>query len=132
MLAVAKALRPQPANCEDGARWLGEQFGLSAKAAQKLAGRAFVTQCQPKPAEKPAAVIAEPVLSAKPQESAPPALSIDEQYNQRVAAECARGLFGVVCRDKVKNELCKGRMSEKPGPGESRCKQALQQDTRDH
>ncbi|HEY9103898.1 hypothetical protein [Chitinimonas sp.] len=133
MQTAAKALRPQPESCDEGVRWLEGQYGLPAKQAQKLASRVFVTQCAAAPTERyapapPSAAVAAPAEASLP----PPVVSIDEQYNRRVAAECARGLFGVVCRDRIKNELCKGRFSNQPPPGETRCKQGLQQDSRDH
>lgn len=134
ILAAARALRPPPASCEAGVHWLVVQYAMSVKTAQKLAARAFEAQCADASSKVLAVPVVEPLVVPNPVESAPAAVasSIDEQYNQRVAAECARGLFGVVCRDRVKNELCKGRFSAHPPAGESRCKQGLQQDSRDH
>ena len=50
--------------------------------------------------------------------------SIDQQYEQRAAAECPSGGGGFFCREKIRYQLCNGRWSENPPPGQVMCRKA--------
>jgi hypothetical protein len=88
------------------------------------------------PPEKPVAAAPAPlapppppvVPQAKPQVEAPRPVaahkSLDEQYNERVEAECSAGFTGILCREKVRFALCSDKWSETPPPGQSTCKQS--------
>jgi hypothetical protein len=50
--------------------------------------------------------------------------SIDDQYNQRAASECPSGGSGFFCREKLRYQLCNGRWSPTPPPGQTQCQKA--------
>ncbi len=47
--------------------------------------------------------------------------TIDEQFNRRAAVECPSGGNGFFCRQKLRYQLCDGRWSASPPPGQSMC-----------
>jgi hypothetical protein len=48
--------------------------------------------------------------------------TIDEAYNQRINVECPQGFFpGLVCREKVRWQLCDGKWSQDIVSGQSIC-----------
>lgn len=86
-----------------------------------------------KPAEKktPESLPVTPVQSAfeappvKVDTPLPPkqiARTLDETLNARVAAECAKGFSGLLCREKIRFSVCDGKWSESPPPGQTACK----------
>ena len=88
-----------------------------------------------KSAEKPTqevvqTVPSQPVVSAPPVVVEPPsppksvARTLDEQFSSRVAAECAKDLTWVFCREKVRFSVCDGKWSENPPVGQLVCKGA--------
>lgn len=70
----------------------------------------------------PAAPAPEPAAVEKP--AAPKAKTVDEVFNERLAAECSSGLSGLVCREKLRYAVCGDRWSQTPPPGQSICKGA--------
>ncbi|SDO78532.1 hypothetical protein SAMN05216303_102349 [Rhodoferax sp. OV413] len=70
----------------------------------------------------PAVPAPEPAAVEKP--AAPKAKTIDEVFNERLAAECSSGLSGLVCREKLRYAVCGDRWSQTPPPGQSICKGA--------
>jgi hypothetical protein len=69
-----------------------------------------------------------PVTPPKPAAEAPPkpvaaGKSLDDQYNERAAAECTPGFVGILCREKLRLSVCSDKWSESPPPGQSICKQ---------
>jgi len=62
--------------------------------------------------------------SPSPRRNVRMAGSIDDQYNQRAAAECPAGGSGFFCREKVRYQLCNNRWSASPPPGQSMCQKA--------
>jgi hypothetical protein len=47
--------------------------------------------------------------------------SVDEIYNERAAAECERGILGLVCREKVRWSLCEGKWTPDEVPSMTVC-----------
>ena len=56
--------------------------------------------------------------------------SLDEQYKDRVAAECASGLAGILCREKVRILVCMDHWSDNPPAGQSICKNGGNKDNK--
>ena len=50
------------------------------------------------------------------------ARTIDQLFQQRVAAECDSGLLGFVCREKVRFGLCRDRWTPSEQPGMTACR----------
>jgi hypothetical protein len=101
---------PAPASCQSGTQKIRKDSTISASQASEIAKRAYPDLCNP----------ASPVVTP----AAPPRIeskSIDQLYEEKVAAECARGLTGVVCREIINAKLCNGRWSENPPAGQKRC-----------
>lgn len=47
---------------------------------------------------------------------------VDDIYNKRAKAKCARGLMGLVCREMIRFELCDGKWTADEIPGMTRCR----------
>lgn len=50
--------------------------------------------------------------------------TVDGTFNERVAAECESGLLWLVCREKIRYQVCSGKWSDQPETGASICKGA--------
>jgi hypothetical protein len=50
--------------------------------------------------------------------------TLDEQFNQRVRAECGSGLGGMLCHEKFRYVFCTDKWSDTPPAGQSTCKSA--------
>ena len=50
--------------------------------------------------------------------------TLDEQFNQRVSAECGSGIGGLICREKVRFSICSDKWSISPPVGEESCRKA--------
>lgn len=50
--------------------------------------------------------------------------TIDEQFNERVRAECASGFGGLICHEKLRFAMCNDKWSDNPPTGQSTCKTA--------
>jgi hypothetical protein len=49
--------------------------------------------------------------------------TVDEQYNEKIAKDCQKGLQGLLCREAIKIKLCFNKWSDNPPKGQSICKQ---------
>ena len=120
--ASAPAAKAQPAK-PDPAKALADK-----KAAQDKKAAAEKPQPVVRPAPAPSAP--EPVHTPAPEpvpvKPAPTARSLDELFNERVAAECPSGFSGILCREKVRFSVCADKWSEAPPPGQSTCKSSAQ------
>lgn len=66
----------------------------------------------PKP--EPQVVTSKQVVSTK---------TLDEAYRERISTECPQGYIpGLMCREKVRWQLCEGKWSSEPVPGQIICK----------
>lgn len=63
------------------------------------------------------------VVGSKQAASSPPLPSkkTDDTYNDRVAAECRKGVAGLICREKVRWSLCEGKWTDVKVPGNTIC-----------
>lgn len=106
-----------PLSCQEVAQRIRADYNTGPVQADDIARRAYPQLCAPSSA-------ALATTSAYPENG-----SIDQLYEQRAAAECAKGLTGLLCREILHNKLCSGRWSANPPPGQSRC---LRADSADH
>lgn len=66
------------------------------------------------PQPEPQVVTSKQVVSTK---------TLDEAYRKRISTECPQGYIpGLVCREKVRWQLCEGKWSSDPVPGQITCK----------
>lgn len=101
---------PAPFSCQGAAQRIRTDYNTGPAQAGDIAKRAYPQLCSP--------TSAAPVAPASSQ---PENRSIDQLYEERAAAECAKGLSGLVCREILHNKLCSGRWSANPPAGQSRC-----------
>ena len=97
----------------------------AARAAPAQIARAVPSPPAPRnqPSPKPAPAVHEPAPAAAA--AAPPAAAptaIDDQYSERAARECERGIGGLWCRERLKMKLCESHWSDSPPAGQSLCK----------
>lgn len=102
---------PVPSSCQNATQKIRKDANVPAKQATDIAKRAYPDLCNPKP-------IAPVPLPVAPR---PEAKTIDQLYEERVAAECAKGITGLICREIINTKLCNGRWSETPPAGQKRC-----------
>ncbi|MBS0543053.1 MAG: zinc ribbon domain-containing protein [Proteobacteria bacterium] len=62
----------------------------------------------------------EVVRTAMRRTAAPTA--VDELYRRRAAERCAEGVFGLMCREALRFELCEGKWSREARPGMTTCR----------
>lgn len=74
------------------------------------------TTASPVPAPTPAG---SGTSSIRPSTSMP---TIDQQLDEQVAAQCPKGIPGLLCKEKLRFSLCSGKWSGNPPPGETACK----------
>jgi hypothetical protein len=91
--------------------------------AQPAPPKAQLTPQKPQPAPQ-IEESAPPVAAAPAPAPKPAAQSVDKQYEERTAKECDAGFTGILCREKVRLNMCKGLWSENPPAGQSICKGA--------
>lgn len=104
---------PAPFSCQGAAQRIRTDYNTGPAQAGDIAKRAYPQLCSPTSAA-PAAT-----TSSQPENR-----SIDQLYEERAAAECAKGFSGLVCREILHNKLCNGRWSANPPAGQSRCLRA--------
>lgn len=77
----------------------------------------------PPPGATPTIGSAHPAPKAQAPNTAAPAKSLDETYNERITAECPQGFFpGMACREKVRWQMCEGKWSSDAISGQTTCK----------
>lgn len=103
---------PTPLSCQAVAQRIRTDYNTGPVQADDIAKRAYPQLC--------AATSAAIATTTAYPESA----NIDRLYEERSAAECAKGLTGLLCREILHNKLCNGRWSANPPPGQSRCLRA--------
>lgn len=103
---------PSPFSCQAAAQRIRKDNNTGPAQAMNISKRAWPQLCAP---ESIAAAAALPP---------PESRTIDQLYEERAAAECAKGLSGLLCREALHIKLCNGRWSANPPPGQSRCYQA--------
>lgn len=101
---------PAPFSCQGAAQKIRKDSNTGPAQAADIAKRAYPQLCAP---------TSTPSVATAP--SQPDSRSIDQLYEERSAAECAKGLSGLVCREILHNKLCSGRWSANPPAGQSRC-----------
>ena len=48
--------------------------------------------------------------------------AVDELYRRRAAERCAEGVFGLMCREALRFELCEGKWSREARSGMTTCR----------
>ena len=79
----------------------------------------------PVAASAPAAAIvsAHPVHKTEEPAASNTGKTLDDAYNVRIANECEQGFVsGLVCREKVRWQMCNGKWSPDPPPGQLTCR----------
>lgn len=77
----------------------------------------------PPPGATPTIGSAHPAPKAQAPNTAAPAKSLDETYNERITAECPQGFFpGMACREQVRWQMCEGKWSPDAISGQATCK----------
>ena len=102
------------ASCAAGETKVKRVANVPTAQARDIAKRAYPQLCAPVLA-KP-----EPAPSPAPRK---PVRTIDEAFSHQGAAECTAGLFGLICREKIRNKLCDGHWSTTQTPGQTICQQ---------
>ena len=69
----------------------------------------------------PSSVDANPIVKQLP-EYVVSVSSVDAKYSERVEKECPWGALGEPCHQKIREELCAGKWSANPEPGQNECK----------
>jgi hypothetical protein len=79
----------------------------------------------PLPETNPPVLDSEPPTQTIVRESEVPKKTLDERYYERITTECKPGFIpGMVCREKIRWEMCEGRWSVDGNAGQLTCKGA--------
>ena len=89
-----------------------------------------ITPSEPQPVPAPADSQPRGRTASQAEASLGAARTIDQLFQQRVAAECESGLLGFVCREKVRFGLCRDRWTSNEQAGMTACRVLARQGPR--